>query len=405
MFCSKCGFQMDQPGRFCPKCGTPTDEPVLVNQEQPVQEPMQTAPTFQPEQPQQYGYQPEPQQQYGYQPEPQQQYGYQPEQPQQYGYQPEQPQQQYGYQQPRGYSPQPKPQKPKKNKAPVKVTAGQRIISIVLIFFIVLFSLLACVIGAIRSTFDEANVRKMGATGIVSVIKMKVDGQEKPLADYIVGNINPDLVKEYNIKSSQVESVLNSDQVKQLITNLLTDYSQLFIFGKNPVHLNENSVIKDILSLDNLVYSEMHYHFTDKDISDIKNDLQKGGKLAFLNEANLQDVLGFDPYLISNFFSVWVMLILILLAVALTVLLFLVNNWRIQPSFKFTGIALIVLGALLLVVAIGLFILSFVFNIFLVAAVLKSLALPMLIFGLIFTTVGIGLAVISHILKKSAAAA
>ena len=386
MFCNNCGNQIPDHVKFCPKCGMSTGETVT-----------------QPQHPN-YGYQPAPQQEqpnYSYQPAPQQEqpnYGYQPA--------PQQEQPNYSYQP----APQPKPQKPRRAKAPVKVTAGQRVISVILCIFIFIFSFAACFIGVTRATFTSANIRNMCSAGDLTALKITDGGTQKTVAEYLVGNINSQVVDYYKIDENRMNRVLSDSRVNSVVADFVNDYAQLFIFGKKPLYLSEDGVLNELKKLDTVLSTNLNgYSFsgktdTSKDIIDIKNDMAKGGKLAFLNERNLQDILHVDPYLISNAFSVWVMIVLILLAVALTVLLFLVNKWRIQPSFQCFGVTAIVIGGVFLAIALGALIVSFVFNIYFLGALLRTLAIPSLIFGLVFTAVGVVLVLIAHFMKKRAKA-
>ena len=180
-----------------------------------------------------------------------------------------------------------------------------------------------------------------------------------------------------------------------MITNLVTDYTSMFIFGEKPRTLNEDSVIKSIQNLDSLIYSKTGYRMPEEDYADIRKELSDGS-LSFLIENNIKEIIKIDPYIISMFFSVPAICILVAIDLGLVILLFKVNNWKIKSYFAFLGISFIVSGSLSLCAALFMIVVSFINKMFLVSSLLRSLSINMTIIAAIMFVAGLLLFIIQN---------
>ena len=390
MFCEKCGYQIQGFSKFCPKCGASladqgftqpaqgqnTGNNYFVNNTapannayNPAQAPANNA--YNPAQaPANNNYNPA-------------------QDPYSYRYQPQQ----------QNFRPQAaaKPLSP-----PVKTKPVQRVFSIILSILIFSITTSIAFIVISRATFSSKSVKDASKSGQISDITITENGKEKKLAEYLLGNINKDVVRDYKIDEEKIKTILNSSEVKSIITDLTVDYTQLFVYGKDSAYLNEDSIMKDIQSVDQVVYKNTGYRFSSKDYSDIRKDLQNGGKYSFLTESGLKnDVFkGADPKVFSLLFSIPLLIILIIIDLGLIFVIFLINKWKLKLPFTVLGISFMAFGFITLCYSLVAFILSSVFNIYIVSGLITSAAVGNLIFGLVFLALGVVMFILSIKFRK-----
>lgn len=379
MFCEKCGYQIQGFSKFCPKCGASLADQGFT---QPAQGQNtgnnnfvnNTAPAnnaYNPAQaPANNNYNPA-------------------QDPYSYRYQPQQ----------QNFRPQAaaKPLSP-----PVKTKPVQRVFSIILSILIFSITTSIAFIVISRATFSSKSVKDASKSGQISDITITENGKEKKLAEYLLGNINKDVVRDYKIDEKKIKTILNSSEVKSIITDLTVDYTQLFVYGKDSAYLNEDSIMKDIQSVDQVVYKNTGYRFSSKDYSDIRKDLQNGGKYSFLTESGLKnDVFkGADPKVFSLLFSIPLLIILIIIDLGLIFVIFLINKWKLKLPFTVLGISFMAFGFITLCYSLVAFILSSVFNIYIVSGLITSAAVGNLIFGLVFLALGVVMFILSIKFRK-----
>ena len=390
MFCEKCGYQIQGFSKFCPKCGASLADQGFTQPAQgqntgnnnfvnntapannaynPAQAPANNA--YNPAQaPANNNYNPS-------------------QDPYSYRYQPQQ----------QNFRPQAaaKPLSP-----PVKTKPVQRVFSIILSILIFSITTSIAFIVISRATFSSKSVKDASKSGQISDITITENGKEKKLAEYLLGNINKDVVRDYKIDEEKIKTILNSSEVKSIITDLTVDYTQLFVYGKDSAYLNEDSIMKDIQSVDQVVYKNTGYRFSSKDYSDIRKDLQNGGKYSFLTESGLKnDVFkGADPKVFSLLFSIPLLIILIIIDLGLIFVIFLINKWKLKLPFTVLGISFMAFGFITLCYSLVAFILSSVFNIYIVSGLITSAAVGNLIFGLVFLALGVVMFILSIKFRK-----
>ena len=390
MFCEKCGYQIQGFSKFCPKCGASLADQGFTQPAQgqntgnnnfvnntapannaynPAQAPANNA--YNPAQaPANNNYNPA-------------------QDPYSYRYQPQQ----------QNFRPQAaaKPLSP-----PVKTKPVQRVFSIILSILIFSITTSIAFIVISRATFSSKSVKDASKSGQISDITITENGKEKKLAEYLLGNINKDVVRDYKIDEEKIKTILNSSEVKSIITDLTVDYTQLFVYGKDSAYLNEDSIMKDIQSVDQVVYKNTGYRFSSKDYSDIRKDLQNGGKYSFLTESGLKnDVFkGADPKVFSLLFSIPLLIILIIIDLGLIFVIFLINKWKLKLPFTVLGISFMAFGFITLCYSLVAFILSSVFNIYIVSGLITSAAVGNLIFGLVFLALGVVMFILSIEFRK-----
>lgn len=271
------------------------------------------------------------------------------------------------------------------------ISVPKRIISIIICIFIVIFTIISSFVCSIRIGCQKDNIRKIISDE--DILDIRINDQY--LSEYIISNIDQTIITKFKINTTQVDEILSDEQVKDMIINLVTDYTSMFIFGEKPRTLNEDSVVKNIQNLDNLIYSKTGYRMPEEDYADIRKELSDGS-LSFLIENNIKETLKIDPYIISMFFSVPAICILVAIDLGLVILLFKVNNWKIKSYFAFLGISFIVSGSLSLCAALFMIVVSFINKMFLVSSLLRSLSINMTIIAAIMFVAGLLLFIIQN---------
>lgn len=276
------------------------------------------------------------------------------------------------------------------------LSVPKRILSIVLCVFIVTLTIISSLVCSMRIGAQKDNIKKIVANEDISEIKIN----DQYLSEYLISNIDQTIVKQFKITTDQVDEILNDKQVKGMITDVVTDYTSMFILGEKPKNLNEESVIKNIQDIDSLIYNKTGYSLPEKDYEDIKKELSNGS-LSFLIENNIKEDLAIDPYVVSIFFSVPAICILIALDIGLIILLFMVNNWKVKSFFAFLGISFIVTGSMNICLAIFMIVLSWINKIFLISALIRSVSIGMLIISAILFVAGLLLFIIQKKIIKT----
>ena len=276
------------------------------------------------------------------------------------------------------------------------ISVPKKIISIVLCVFIVALTIISSFVCSIRIGCQKDNIRKIISNEDIADIKIN----DQYLSEYIISNLDQTIISKFKISTKQVDEILSDEQVKGMITNLVTDYTSMFVFGEKPRTLNEDSVVKNIQDLDGLIYSKTGYHLPEEDYADIRKELSDGS-LSFLIENNIKETIKIDPYIISMFFSVPAICILIALDIGFIILLFKVNNWKIKSYFAFLGISFIVACSMNSCAALFMIVYSLINKMFLVSALLRSVSISMLIISAILLVAGLLLFIIQNKLIRS----
>ncbi len=400
MFCPKCGSPLESDAKFCPKCGASVAEQAVkasapdVDRTVAADGPEYVAPgkTYQqavPPQASQYSQTPP-------QPAPPQPAPPQPAPPQ--------PAPGQNYYTGARQTPPNRPPQPTAKRALAqyeKPSVAARILSVFICILIFSFSSSIVMIGVVRSNFSEESIRQKMNKGEISTLTLKDNGNEKKLPSFVIDNVNQKLLDQFNITEESVSGILDSEEVKGLVGDLMIDYAKLFVFGESTEHLNEDMIVSDIRSLDPLVYRRTGYSFTNDDYNYIRNEMRDKGKLSFLSEEGIKETIGVSPKLISFNFSIPMMIIYIVLDIGLLFLLLLCNRWRIKSVIGYLGVTLMVLGGAMLITALMALIFSLVFDIFLLAAILKGIATGYLIAGILFFATGLLFVIVKVVLKKN----
>ena len=333
MFCGKCGHNVPDGVKFCPKCGhSMAQKKQQAQQPNPVEHKVESMPVQQPKTPTPVS--------------------------------------------------QPKPMKKEKS------SIGSRIVSIILCIFLFIFSLSAMTVGVTRTVLSKSNVRAICSEVELSKVNVVYNGKSVYLTDFIMGVVSEDAVERYGISKKNVEKILDNKTINNYIEDATVEYVAYIAFGEEPEILDTESILNMIRDCSGVIYEETGFEFIEYDFEDLEQEIENGS-LRFLVVTELDNVLVFDPSIVSVVFPIPVLVILSVLSVAMIVLLLLCNKCKIKYVFAYTGMTSIILGAMLLLSALASFILSVVSDVYLVGVLLKAVILNLAIFGLIALVLGI----------------
>lgn len=281
-----------------------------------------------------------------------------------------------------------------KQKAYQKTTAGKRIGSILLCLLILLFGFSALIIGTLRLSLTESNVRKAYQKGTLADLVVMTDKGEQSLAEILMDGMVDGDGKKIPLDKSQVEQFLRRQNINNFTENLLVDFTQFFVFGKKPSLLNEAEIEIFLRSISEEIREEINYRMSDKDIEKIGERIN-GGDLSFLsiddNGGGFKTKYHVDPSVISNAFSIWALAICAGVVLICMVLIFMINRKNLPAGLSFNGATLVFFGTLNLLIAVGLLVLSYIKTIFFFSEIIRYVAIAYgaisigaLVIGIIF---------------------
>lgn len=333
MYCGKCGHNVPDGVKFCPKCGHGMPQKKQqAPQPKPVEHKAESMPVQQPKTPTPVN--------------------------------------------------QPKPVKKEKS------SIASRIISIILCIFLFVFSSSAMTVGIARMVLSKSNVKAICSEVKLSDVNIVYKGKTLYLTDFIMDVVSEDAVEKYGISKKDVEKILDNKTINNYIEDATVEYVAYIAFGEEPEILDVDSILGMIKDCSKVIYDETGFEFTDADFEDLEDEL-KNGSMKFLIVTEIDDVIGFDPAIVSVVLSIPVLVTLCVLSVAMIVLLLLCNKCKVKYLFAYTGMTSIVLGAMMLLSALASFILKTVSDVYLVELLLNAIIFDVAIFGLVALVLGI----------------
>ena len=285
-----------------------------------------------------------------------------------------------------------------------RTTAGRKAASFFVCLLALLFGFLSLMIASSRIAFSERNIRRAYQKGTLADLTIDTQDGEKTLAKLITENVVDSKTNMIiPLSESDVEEFLKSALVNNFTENLVVDFTQFFIFGREPSLLNGDAIADFMSSISQNIEDEIYYSMSDEDIQSIGERVD-GGDLSFLsidkNGGYFKQEYGVDPVMISSLFSVWSLIICTGLTLLCIILVFLINHGNLPAGLSSNGTAMIVFGVLNTMIAGSLLILSYVKKIFLISELLRGFAFAMGAVSVVVLLVGIVFAVVKTVLKN-----
>ena len=304
----------------------------------------------------------------------------------------------------------PKPVKPpkptKKKKIYQEPTKATKILSVVLCLLICICGFIAMTIAAVRIGADEGNVRSSCRKGTLADLVINTSEGEKSFVDIVAdGAVDSQTGEQINPDKKIVREFLEKNTVNNYVENVMIDYSNCFVFGKDPVYLNADAVGNFLSNLSYDLSKETKYSIPESEITKIKNRVN-GGDLSYLsidsNGSSFKEKYGVNPNTISVFFSVWMLIVFGVLTALFMGLLFFINQKNLPEALKKCGFSFLIFGALFFLLSILILLFAMVKDIYIFSGILKYTAMGSGTISLITLDVGVCFLLLKGKLLKNA---
>ena len=309
-----------------------------------------------------------------------------------------------------------------------KPSAGKRVVAVFLCIFIFLFGLIGSLLGAARMAYSEKSIDRMmekimdgydedaNEDELVGVGELTLpSGDALWKVMYDAASENMDLNDQYGISKSEFRTIMGEPFTADIFGNRLKDIFGYLLGSRdfpetflrdiaNEIEENEGTKrkpgrIAEIANRDDTKYvfaeddlggfdhlfneSELKEKlgvgdakkFTELDLRNMITENPEEGKDSFWHDI---DVLG----VIKSLFSLWMLILVCGVVVALLVLLFVLLRSYLRSAFTRSGVTLISLGALVALCGGGIYAAANrILLSTLLAALLNPLAISLLIIG------------------------
>lgn len=281
-------------------------------------------------------------------------------------------------------------------------SSGVKAATVILCIFCALFVLLSSSLGILRSTLSEKRFADDFTKIDLNDVEIKKNGEDLSLAEYIYDNCDEQSIRDYGLTPDNIAQIIEKSDANQLLGDALARYSAYFIGGKALDALTVDEIMEYLYDNEGLIYRETGYRMTNADYREIRNTLDDGvGK--YLSKRGMERELGVSPAVVRYPLSSATHIVCILLAVALFVLVLVVNRKNLPAALPGVGIMGIVIGALYLLSLIAGVVAILVFHSSLLNFFLQPLTLGSGIRAAVWLIVCIPLTVFTCKAKKKAA--
>lgn len=238
-----------------------------------------------------------------------------------------------------------KKEKVKKEKT-AKGKAACVVLSVLICILMIIFGMYAETIFLVRSATGKGAVAALVKDLDISEIRMNFGGEEgDTLTDYIVDQAGG-VFKEY-ITKRKVQKLLKQKFVTIFLEEKINDYVG-DIFGETGKGVVEVREIKKLLERNDdtifeIIDPEMKRYFPGDPYDYLEEELEKDGTLEMTDLSRYRSEQPLVFSLIKSLLSYWMLVVLLVLILALTVGVFLLQQRRIT-GFCYVGVSLIIIG-------------------------------------------------------------
>ena len=244
--------------------------------------------------------------------------------------------------------------KEKKKGLHPKPSGGKVFLSILLCLLIFLITVFAGVLGTLRLSFSEKNLRSTMEKMDVAELTMPDlnGGESKPLVDFLEDASGFDFEKTAGIQKKDLEKFLAKPYLMEEITDIVVGYVNYFMSGKEPEAITKKDFVKFIEKHNDDILELTGFSFIYKDpatgadkVYDV--DIANAFKDLGTDEVTpkfLEDSLGTSFDLIIFILSVTALAIAVALVVVLTILVLILHSKTKHSGYSFTGMTFMLAG-------------------------------------------------------------
>ena len=244
--------------------------------------------------------------------------------------------------------------KEKKKGLHPKPSGGKVFLSILLCLLIFLITVFAGVLGTLRLSFSEKNLRSTMEKMDVAELTMPDlnGGESKPLVDFLEDASGFDFEKTAGIQKKDLEKFLAKPYLMEQITDIVVGYTNYFLSGKEPEAITKQDFIKFIEKHNDDILELTGFSFIYKDpatgadkVYDV--DIANAFKDLGTDEVTpkfIEDSLGTSFDLIIFVLSVTALAIAVAFVVVLTILVLILHSKTKHSGYSFTGMTFMLAG-------------------------------------------------------------
>lgn len=242
-----------------------------------------------------------------------------------------------------------KPAQESKNKTNLilaHITAG--FISILIFCGILMGTLIFAVRSATTEEAISSLVYEIDIANIRVGDMLNASDSDMTLSEYIYEGSNPDLLKEYSISESDIEEILEDGDLKDFLSEKLSEYSNYIYLGGTAPKVTAREIIKLLEKNEKTFYRITGYQLGEEDYQKIRETLD-GGKLDSLDMSLLEKQYGTVFRTLNIGLSYGSLLFLAVMEILLCVWLCVLYRKQIINVFLYTGIAFTAAGVVMAV--------------------------------------------------------
>lgn len=155
--------------------------------------------------------------------------------------------------------------------------------------------------------------------------------------------LNPELLEEYSISESDIEELMEDDDLKDFLSEKLSEYCDYIYSGGTAPRVTVREIIRLLEKNEKNFYKITGYQLSDEDYQQIKETLDRG-KLDFLDMSLLKEQYGMTLNVLSIGLSYVFLIILAVMELLLCVLLYALHREQMGDVFLCLGIIFMAAG-------------------------------------------------------------
>ena len=247
--------------------------------------------------------------------------------------------------------------KEKKKGLHPKPSGGKVFLSILLCLLIFLTTVFAGVLGTLRLSLSEKNLRSTMEKMDMAELTMPdlKGGEAKPLVDFLEEVSGFDFEKTAGIQKKDLEKFLAKPYLLEEITDILVGYVNYFMTGKEPDAITKKDFIKFIEKHNDDILELTGFSFIYKDPATGENkvydvDIANAFKDLGTDEVTpefIEKSLGMSLDLVLFVLSVTALAIAVAIAAVLTILVLILHRKTKHSGYSFIGMTFMLSGIVL----------------------------------------------------------
>ncbi len=243
---------------------------------------------------------------------------------------------------------------PKKTRKKMSVLEKIGAVLVCILLFVVL--LVGAVANIVKNTLSEDTVTEIVDDIEISDITvgdlMDCEDSDMSLSEYIYSQMDEEVLDNYGVTEKQVEELLEEDDIKDFLTDIMADYCDYICTGDTTPKITSKKIISLVEDNEDKIYEITGYQVKESDYELIRN-LEDDGTLDALDVSVLEEENSdiFEKInLARTFLSTWVFIIIIIVAILLCVAIFFLCERNILNAACSVGIVVLIDGIVLMVV-------------------------------------------------------